>query len=197
MGLRESLITLSEALESQGRRLELALTTEGLRVSEEVGSLKAIMQGLRMQVHAIMMDRNALVTGRIGAIHNSSSNFGTRPQQPPEPGGTANEKGSNEDPGLRLSDEDGLFLAGGPRFTEGYYWNGGLWGLPSQHHIPPSMMSPNFLIGPPPHPSVRFNHVGQGGVVAGGVHPLGGLPMGPLPPHHLYMSPTAGSGPKL
>lgn len=50
MGLRESLVTLSAALESQGRRLELALTTEGLRVSEEVGSLKAIVQGLRMQV---------------------------------------------------------------------------------------------------------------------------------------------------
>jgi len=50
VGLRESLVTLSAALESQGRRLELALTTEGLRVSEEVGSLKAIVQGLRMQV---------------------------------------------------------------------------------------------------------------------------------------------------
>ena len=50
VGLRESLVTLSAALESQGRRLELAFTTEGLRVSEEVGSLKAIVQGLRMQV---------------------------------------------------------------------------------------------------------------------------------------------------
>ena len=50
VGLRESLVTLSEALESQGRGLELALTTEGLRASEEVGSLKAIVQGLRMQV---------------------------------------------------------------------------------------------------------------------------------------------------
>jgi len=50
VGLRESLVTLSAALESQGRRLELALTTEGLRFSEEVGSLKAIVQGLRMQV---------------------------------------------------------------------------------------------------------------------------------------------------
>lgn len=50
VGLRESLVTLSEALESQGRRQELALTTEGLRVSEEVGSLKAVVQGLRMQV---------------------------------------------------------------------------------------------------------------------------------------------------
>ncbi|KAF9652992.1 hypothetical protein BDM02DRAFT_2422264 [Thelephora ganbajun] len=51
IGLRESLVTLSAALESQGRRLELALTTEGLRVSEEVGSLKATVQGLRMQVY--------------------------------------------------------------------------------------------------------------------------------------------------
>ena len=50
VGLRESLVTLSAALESQGRRQELALTTEGLRFSEEVGSLKAIVQGLRMQV---------------------------------------------------------------------------------------------------------------------------------------------------
>ena len=50
VGLRESLVTLSAALESQGRRLELALATEGLRVSEEVGSLKAVVQGLRMQV---------------------------------------------------------------------------------------------------------------------------------------------------
>jgi len=50
VGLRESLVTLSAALESQGRRLELALTTEGLRFSEEAGSLKAVVQGLRMQV---------------------------------------------------------------------------------------------------------------------------------------------------
>jgi len=64
-GLRESLVTLSAALESQGRRQELALTTEGLRLNEEVGSLKAVVHGLRMQVHAIMMDRNAQVTGRL------------------------------------------------------------------------------------------------------------------------------------
>lgn len=51
MGLRESLVTLSAALDSQGRRLELGFATEGLRVSEEVGSLKAIVQGLRMQVN--------------------------------------------------------------------------------------------------------------------------------------------------
>lgn len=52
VGLRESLVTLSAALDSQGRRLELGFTTEGLRVSEEVGSLKAIVQGLRMQVNS-------------------------------------------------------------------------------------------------------------------------------------------------
>lgn len=47
--LRESIVTLSAAVESQGRRHELALTTEGLRVNEEVGSLKAVIHGLRMQ----------------------------------------------------------------------------------------------------------------------------------------------------
>lgn len=47
--LRESLVTLSSAVESQGRRQELALTTEGLRINEEVGSLKAVIHGLRMQ----------------------------------------------------------------------------------------------------------------------------------------------------
>ena len=52
VGLRESLVTLSAALEAQGRRLEHGFATEGLRVSEEVGSLKAVVQGLRMQVNS-------------------------------------------------------------------------------------------------------------------------------------------------
>lgn len=201
VGLRESLVTLSEALESQGRRLDLALATEGLRASEEVGSLKAIVQGLRMQVHAIMMDRNALVTGRIGGIHNTPSNIGARPQQSPGLGTAVGGEDPNKSPGLRAPEENRPSSPGGPRFAEGCYGNGGLWGFPLQQPVLPGvtipMMGPNFLIGPPSHPSLRFNHIHQGGVAGGGVLPLGGSPMGVLSPHHLYMSPTAGSGPKL
>ena len=149
-----------------------------------------------------MMDRNALVTGRIGGALNGPSNLGGRPQQFPGPGGTANEEDPNEDQGLHVPEEIGPSPPGGPRFMEGYHGSGGLWGFPSQQPLPPGaampMMGPNFPIGPPLHPGVRFNHINQGGVVVGGgVHPVGGLPMGPLSAHHLYMSPTAGSGPKL
>lgn len=149
-----------------------------------------------------MMDRNALVTGRIGGVFNVPSNFGGRPQQPPGSSGTANGEDSNGDYGPRVSEESGPSSSGGPRFMEGYHGGSGLWGFSSQHSLPPGvampMMGPNFPIGPPPHPGARFNHMGQSGVVAGGgILPLGGLPMGPLPPHQLYMSPTAGSGPKL
>jgi len=134
-----------------------------------------------------MMDRNALVTGRIGGVLNVPSNLGGRPLQSPGPIGMANGEDSNEDHGLRMSEESG------PRFV---YGSGGLWGFPPQQPLPPGvtmpMMGPNFPIGPPPHPGVRFNHLSQGGVL-----PLGGLSTGPLPSHHLYMSSTAGSGPKL
>jgi len=143
-----------------------------------------------------MMDRNALITGRIGGILNVPSGLGGRPLGP---GGMANGEDLNEDHGPRMPEESGPSPPGGPRFMEGYYGSAGLWGFPPQQPLPPGvglpMMGPNFPIGPPPHPGVRFNHIGQGGGVGGGgVLPLGGLPMGP---HHLYMSPTVGSGPKL
>lgn len=140
-----------------------------------------------------MMDRNALVTGRIGGVFNIPSNLGGRPQQLPGSGGMANGEDPDEDHGPRMPEETGPPPLGGPRFMEGYHGSGGVWGFPSQQSFPPGvtmpMMGPNFM-GPPPHPGVRFNHVGQSGVA-------GGLPIGPLPPHQLYMSTTAGSGPKL
>lgn len=97
VGLRESLVTLSAALESQGRRLELALTTEGLRVSEEVGSLKAIVQGLRMQVSLcvilwfISVPRRAGIcySDRVFSIRHGTPTFACRftqrryPRSPP------------------------------------------------------------------------------------------------------------------
>ncbi|KAJ3791288.1 hypothetical protein GGU11DRAFT_576893 [Lentinula aff. detonsa] len=63
-GLRESIVSLSTSLDSLGRRNEIALANETLRLNEEVMSLRAALHGLRMQVHTIMMDRNAQVTGR-------------------------------------------------------------------------------------------------------------------------------------
>lgn len=145
------------------------------------------------------MDRNALVTGRIGGILNVPSHLSGRPQQPPGPGGMANSEDSSEDHGPRMLEENGLPSPGGPRLMDGYHGGGGMWGLPSQQPVPlgvaMSMMGPSFPIGLSPHPGIRLNHLSQGGVVSGsGMLPLGGLPMGP---HHLYMPPTAGTGPKL
>ncbi|KAJ7188085.1 hypothetical protein C8R46DRAFT_1183731 [Mycena filopes] len=64
VGVRESVVALSGTVDSLGRRNEIAVTNEALRLNEEVMSLRANVHGLRMQVHTIMMDRNAQVTGR-------------------------------------------------------------------------------------------------------------------------------------
>lgn len=48
--LRNSVVTLSASLDSLERRQDIALTTETLRMHEDVGSLRAIVHGLRMQV---------------------------------------------------------------------------------------------------------------------------------------------------
>ncbi len=50
--LRSSIVNLATALDSQERRQDIALATETLRMHEEVASLRAIVQGLRMQVHS-------------------------------------------------------------------------------------------------------------------------------------------------
>ncbi|KAF7376267.1 TRAF-type zinc finger protein [Mycena sanguinolenta] len=65
--VRESVVALGGAVDSLGRRSDIALTNEALRLNEEIMSLRANIHGLRMQVHAIMMDRNAQVTGRSGS----------------------------------------------------------------------------------------------------------------------------------
>lgn len=49
-GLRESLVTLAASVDSLGRRNDIALTNETLRLNEEVMSLRANIHGLRMQV---------------------------------------------------------------------------------------------------------------------------------------------------
>ncbi|KAF9263267.1 hypothetical protein L218DRAFT_927704 [Marasmius fiardii PR-910] len=63
--LRQSIVTISTSLDSLGRRNEIALNNESFRINEEIMSLKANMHGLRMQVHAILMDRNAQVIRRV------------------------------------------------------------------------------------------------------------------------------------
>ncbi|KAI0694346.1 hypothetical protein BC835DRAFT_1014433 [Cytidiella melzeri] len=64
LGLRESIVTVNAALDSLARKQDVALTTESMRTAEEIRSLRAIIHGLRMQVHSIIMDRNAQATGR-------------------------------------------------------------------------------------------------------------------------------------
>lgn len=59
VGLRESMVGLAAGVDAAGRRNEIALTNETLRLGEEMMSVRAQMHGLRMQVHGMMMDRNA------------------------------------------------------------------------------------------------------------------------------------------
>jgi len=61
VGLRESVVGLAAGVDAAGRRGEIALTNETLRLGEEMMSVRAQMHGLRMQVHGMMMtmDRNA------------------------------------------------------------------------------------------------------------------------------------------
>ncbi|KAF8635233.1 hypothetical protein AX17_004006 [Amanita inopinata Kibby_2008] len=49
-GLRESMMALAAGVDSLGRRSEIALTNESLRFGEEIMSLRASVNGLRMQV---------------------------------------------------------------------------------------------------------------------------------------------------
>ncbi|KXN91008.1 Ligand of Numb protein X 2 [Leucoagaricus sp. SymC.cos] len=65
-GLRESVIGVAAGVDSLGRRSEIALANETLRLGEEVISLRAGVHGLRMQIHAMMMERNTQVTGARG-----------------------------------------------------------------------------------------------------------------------------------
>jgi hypothetical protein len=49
-GLRESVVGVAGGVDSLGRRSEIALANETLRLGEEVISLRAGVHGLRMQV---------------------------------------------------------------------------------------------------------------------------------------------------
>ncbi|CAE7146018.1 unnamed protein product [Rhizoctonia solani] len=63
--LRNSLVSLAASLDMAERRQEVVVTTESLRMHEEVGSMRAIVHGLRMQVSALVMERNVAMMGRM------------------------------------------------------------------------------------------------------------------------------------
>ncbi|KAL1682788.1 hypothetical protein EV122DRAFT_202974 [Schizophyllum commune] len=83
VGLRESMVTLAASVDSLGRRSEIALTNESMRLNEEVMSLRAALHGLRMQVHAVMLDRNSQITGRMNEGETSGWLPGPPPPRPP------------------------------------------------------------------------------------------------------------------
>ena len=72
--LHTSVVSLGTALDSLGRHQDVTLTTETMRMAEEIRSLRAVVNGLRMQVHAIMVDRNAQV--HLGGASTSGSGNG-------------------------------------------------------------------------------------------------------------------------
>ncbi|KAG1788016.1 uncharacterized protein HD556DRAFT_1405973 [Suillus plorans] len=64
--LRDSIAAVSTSVDSLARRNDIALTNESMRLNEELGSLKYAVHGIRLQLHRLMMDRNAQVTERGG-----------------------------------------------------------------------------------------------------------------------------------
>ncbi|KAH7108504.1 hypothetical protein BKA62DRAFT_24175 [Auriculariales sp. MPI-PUGE-AT-0066] len=76
-GLRNSVTSLANALDSLGRRHDVALMTETLRMHEDVQSLRAIVHGLRMQVHQIMMERTAQAAAAQATLTQSLSLYRT------------------------------------------------------------------------------------------------------------------------
>ncbi|KAH7913484.1 hypothetical protein BJ138DRAFT_1081557 [Hygrophoropsis aurantiaca] len=63
-GLRDSIAAISASVDSLARRNNITLTNETMRINEDIGSLRYTVQGIRVQLHHIMMDRNAQLTGR-------------------------------------------------------------------------------------------------------------------------------------
>jgi hypothetical protein len=87
--LRDSIITLSASVDSLARQQDIAMSSESQRVNEELRALKNAINFQRMQVHRIMMDRNAQVTGRGADVGDDNGFFGlstnVTPIPPPPP----------------------------------------------------------------------------------------------------------------
>lgn len=80
-GLRGSVAAVSGGLDTLARRTDVALTTENLRMNEEVGALRAIVHGLRMQVHALITERNGTAWGAT----TTTTTYYNQPPPPPNP----------------------------------------------------------------------------------------------------------------
>lgn len=78
VGMRESIVTVSAAVDSLSRRQEVALTAESMRTTEEIRSLRAVIHGLRLQVRTNLVFppgvRVSLICGsNSGALDNDGS----------------------------------------------------------------------------------------------------------------------------
>ncbi|KAF8119788.1 hypothetical protein EV363DRAFT_1379598 [Boletus edulis] len=73
VGLRDSITGVAASVDSLTRRNDIALTNENMRINEELGSLKYAVHGIRLQLHRLMMDRNAQVTGRLGETGSATT----------------------------------------------------------------------------------------------------------------------------
>jgi hypothetical protein len=67
-GLRESMLTLATSVDSLARRTDISMTNESRRLNEEIMSLRASMQGLRMQVCIAVLDSDRCVTFVAGTL---------------------------------------------------------------------------------------------------------------------------------
>ncbi len=84
LGLRESIVSLSGALDSLNRRQDIALTAESMRTAEEIRSLRAIIHGLRMQVSVAsgmcIHSCDIVLTSGSGTLdHNGPKRTGDKP----------------------------------------------------------------------------------------------------------------------
>lgn len=106
-GLRGSVIALAGALDSAARHADIALAADAARAGEELAALKAVVHGLRLQVrrdvpfsfscgkrtpnaemghqvHSLMLDRNAQITGRFAVgTEGQGSSTSSMPAAPP------------------------------------------------------------------------------------------------------------------
>ncbi|CAE6430977.1 unnamed protein product [Rhizoctonia solani] len=79
--LRNGLVSLAASLDMAERRQEVAVTTESLRMHEDVGSMRAIVHGLRMQVSALVMERNVAMMGRMRTTTSTTTKRSSTPER--------------------------------------------------------------------------------------------------------------------